>query len=282
MRISKALKKIILFSTILIITIFLTIIFVPFINENYDHDFSFSISDAIQILVIATAIFLPLISSYWTKQEFGPKVKIKFNKCPPYQRVLTEYIGSSDFKELWIFLGIQNTGKGILKSCEVVLKSIEKKDELTSTWELSKEFIPSNLYWHFSDPKIEQHIHWFSEINPSRELFVCLGHYSELEPYVHSDPKLSNSNKQAESRIILNTLWPSHLNRGVPFILSFAEYLQHRPNAIQQGKYRFTMEIYGENIDPITQVIIFEWSGMPQLSNKANNRIPSYNITLVK
>ncbi|MCB2202676.1 hypothetical protein KQH56_01585 [bacterium] len=279
MRFSKRLKLrigIIAGIAIIVISVSITL---PFVDSDYEHNLQFTISDAIQIMVVASAILLPLITPHWNKQEFGPKVKIKFKKSTPYERVI---YNTPDFEELWLFLGIQNTGKTILNSCEVVIQKVERKVENSSRWETCNDFIPSNLYWHFSDPEIEQHIHWFANINPSRELFVCFGFYSEQNPFVEPVPKESIIINMSEPSKIQKTLWPTYLHRGVPFSFSFAEYLQQRPNTVQRGLFRITIVIYGENIDPITQKFLFDWSGEPKLPGESTNRIPPYSITLLK
>lgn len=275
---SKKLKVRIVFIAGIFVIVIITSISLPFFDSNYEHNLQFTISDAIQIMVVASALLLPLIKPYWLEQEFGPKVKIQFKKRTPYERIIYNTPG---FEELWLFLGIQNLGKSILNSCEVVIQKVERKVKDNPKWENCNDFIPSNLYWHFSDPKIEQHVHWFANINPSRELFVCFGYYSEQNPFVNPIPKDSIITNMSDTTKTQNTLWPTHLHRGAPFLFSFAEYLQQRPNTVQMGLFRITITIYGENMDPITRKIIFDWSGEPQLPGDSTNRTPPYNITLL-
>jgi hypothetical protein len=142
--------------------------------DDYVLDLSISISDTIQIFVIATALLGPLFIDYLRRRLRGPKTEVKFISGP--NCVFEQFKSFSetyDQKTLtwggnftYFCLLVKNSGKDLLKNCEAVLSTIVIINDDSTVNEISVNQV--NLLW-LDSPGSK-----LVDINPEREYRVAV------------------------------------------------------------------------------------------------------------
>jgi len=204
-----------------------------FFQYDYVWDLSISISDLIQILIILTAIFGPLLVDFLKNRIYRPKISVMFYNDNRNVFVDHKIIFTPDKKEshqklknCWHYcLTIKNIGKTKLQDCEVVLTKIEKIDDSKKFKELIYPQI--NLKWldHFRSD--------FVDINPEREYRLAILFFSETQ----------NVNSRSEN---------------VFRIYDSADDF-YRMIKLSEGFYSFDIKIYSSNAEIYSALLNFDF-----------------------
>lgn len=137
-------------------------------------------------------------------------------------------------KYWWFRIYVENAGKTAAKDVEVVISNLEKK--VGGSWELIKQFLPSNLLWTHSNnpmlpmllPGTKRNIDLGYMINPSER--------SKIEPNIYEDAKIRENQSAFCFRLSAVPNRPYHV--------------------LSPGTYRFWVTIGASNCAP--EKVIFE------------------------
>lgn len=155
------------------------IVWMLFYPNQYIPDLSISISDFLQLLVIAAAVFAPLLVDFIRKKNQSPIIKIILyddgrNIANKQQRIYGAdgVIPKSAFASKIFCLIIKNIGKSLLTDCEAVLSKIYMVEREKVISEI--DYPQTNLKWldFFRIDRIN--------INPQRERRLAILFFSQF------------------------------------------------------------------------------------------------------
>lgn len=238
--IRKNLKIILLISVLIAV-----IIWKAFFREEYVLDLHITIADIIQILVVIVALFNPIWVELEKRKEFGPKIKVNFNKETPYiSQSEGWFVGSERERVFKIYLQLRNVGKTKMLSCEVVLENIkiyiQQNDKYVNTPKFFSTSVPWVGYKGDNDFRLQM------DLNPEKDEIIFLGSLANFK-----DGVLLLSVKKRPS---------------------MEEYL------LKPGRYIMNFKVLGENSEPEyfeLKIVIFDRN-----LNNLNDAMNSIDIEL--
>lgn len=201
-------------------------------------------------ILVATTVFLgsialiaPVISEAIKRKYFAPKLKVTFERTPPYcHKTYWRNQNVPNFNEPVYYFRFQlaNDGKSQLRNVEAVLEELWVHDTAGLPQKFTG-FSDINLHWSGKQGR-------FVDINPGRQFYCDIGHISS--------PKYQ---KNAESKHFIDI--PGQHQENNRFLLDLLEYPYSQPNCLIPGKYSLKISLYSENAPPKTLYFEIAWSG---------------------
>jgi len=257
---SKHSKLILVIFGLFYITTFSIVLLIPLFSNNHVYNFEFGVSDGIQLIVISLAILAPIIVDDIRKNRDKPIITVHFDEEPPCcHKTLIEVRTSHPpgvgpkkitFPIYYFRIKVINTGKSIMKNCEVLLNSIYWKEN--GTYNKIDNFSEVHLNWAGTKSKL-------IDLNPNRPVFCDLG-------------QIGNSNYQSGPEKV----FPGHFDikeiadrEGLRFLFCLMEVPFSQPNCFLPGDFRFGVTIFTENAGSKDLKFEVNWSGKWQDSTEA-------------
>jgi len=193
---------------------------------------------------IAVAIFGPYAGDAFKRRLLAPRLQIKYKNEPPYShqtKLAFQRVENfpEEFPTYYFRFTIENHGKSLARSCEVLLEEVWTANE-QGKYQRVKEFWTTNL-------TLQGNL--YMDINPGRPpVYVAIGHISSPE-----------CQKKREQPYSIHTDRFDYYR----FIFDFPEgqrlfaNIDSRP----RGKHLFEVVIVGENFEPIKRYFVLSWSG---------------------
>lgn len=194
-------------------------------------------------MALVIAVLGPYAGDTFRKRLLSPKLRLNYKNEPPYchktKQKYTHIAPPEEFPTYYFRFTIENHGKTLARSCEVVLEEVWTADE-QGEYQRVKEFWTTNL-------TLQGNL--YMDINPGRPpIYVDIGHISSPECQKTRDLRYSiHTDKTDNYRFIFNFPEGQHL---------FAR-IDSRP----RGKHLFKVAIVGENFEPIRRYFVLSWSG---------------------
>lgn len=223
---------------IIIYILFLFVIlsfFGPILWPNrFDHNFSTTIADFIQTLVVIVALYNPIWIVEEKHKQFGPKPKFIFRKSEYFIREASHaYPGGYLFDGFHIFFGVINEGQTKINSAEVSIIEVEIFNEESNDFILLESFFPSSFPWVSVSSESNSRITNL-DINPQQTRFFEFGIGWDV---------YCEENHQSEQ----------------PFELLAKKYPSNSRFFLYQGQYRIKLALYAENISSSVFMINLDW-----------------------
>lgn len=195
-------------------------------------------------VAISVAIFGPSFAELAKRRYLAPKIKLEFGNQYRFCHITKKTYKVSpvqfeDFPVYYFRFSIQNDGKSLARSCEVVIQEVWTANHIRE-YQPIEAFWPTNLKWEGGNTRVD--------INPKRPpVFVDIGHICHPEAqmkYEHSK-SIRVSDSDDTLRFILD----------LPYV-HFAKI-----DSLFPGKHLLKLVIVGENFKPIRKQFELNWSG---------------------